>query len=599
MRLQPRLALSHAIMIGLMCLIFPLALYSIHHFSQRVSTQVSEDVLAIESSERIVQLLGAEITKAIAAMLKPAEARYEGPGSDGANAAIHAAIDAARPYFARPAEREALMDVEQRYVHFKNAMAIWRAGQMTPAGVAEVPADFAQLRDAVVRLRRIKYAGLGEEVGKARDLADSQIALIGSLALLALLVGLLATVRLVRSITGPAEQLAILARGMGQGDFEIAYKDGSIDEFNALGRHFEAVGKALRLFRATNLERIVVEQRRNEAVLDSIGDGLVIFSEDGNIERINPVAERQLGIEPGEATGKHFEDIGDVKTGLRVREVLATGESAVAGEPEFVIERNGETRILGYWLNRFVESESGRLGVVMVMRDVTTQREFDKMRSDFVLRASHELRTPITSIRMGLGMLAEKIQFPPGSRDDELYQTVQQELARMVALLADLLDLSRLRAGEQKLERAPTEIEEVLTQTRQRFAPAATEAGITLELELEAGLPRLSLCRNSFDRVLDNLIGNALRHTPEGGSIMLSAHRASQRVAIAVADTGPGIPYAQQALIFQPFVQIGSKSGGAGLGLAICKEIVQQHGGEIRVSSLPRRGATFTILLSD
>jgi NtrC-family two-component system sensor histidine kinase KinB len=440
---------------------------------------------------------------------------------------------------------------------------------------------------------------LGDAVGTARDYVNEQVVLIGILALLALLVGLLATVRLVRSITGPAEQLAILAQGMGQGDFEIAYKDGSIDEFNALGRHFEAVGKALRLFRATNLERIVVEQRRNDAVLDSIGDGLVIFSEDGNIERINPVAERQLGIEPGQAAGKRFEDIGDVKTGLRVLEVLETGESAVAGEPEFLIERNGETRILGYWLNRFVETESGRPGVVMVMRDVTTQREFDKMRSDFVLRASHELRTPITSIRMGLGMLAEKIQFPPGSRDDELYQTVQQELARMVSLLADLLDLSRLRAGEQKLERAPTEIEEVMTQTRQRFAPAATEAGIVLELELEAGLPRLSLCRSAFDRVLDNLIGNALRHTPQGGSIMLSAHRASQRVAIAVADTGPGIPYAQQALIFQPFVQIGSKKGGAGLGLAICKEIVQQHGGEIRVSSLPRRGTTFTILLSD
>ena len=112
---------------------------------------------------------------------------------------------------------------------------------------------------------------------------------------------------------------------------------------------------------------------------------------------------------------------------------------------------------------------------------------------------------------MGLGMLAEKIQFPPGSRDDELYQTVQQELARMVALLADLLDLSRLRAGEQKLERVPTEIDDVMTQTRQRFAIAATKAGITLELELEAGLPRLSLCRSAFDRVLDNLVSNVHR----------------------------------------------------------------------------------------
>ena len=384
---------------------------------------------------------------------------------------------------------------------------------------------------------------------------------------------------------------------MSAGDFEIAYAGGSIDEFNALGRHFETMGKMLARFRATNLERLIVEQRRTDSVLDSIGDGLVIFSEEGRIERINPVAERQLGIESDRADGKRFEDIGDAKVGMRVREVLETGEFADAGDTEMLIERDGENRILDYSLHRFVDGEGGRPGAVMVMRDVTTQREFDKMRSEFVLRASHELRTPITSIRMGLGLLGETMQFPAGSRDAELYQTVQQELKRMVALLADLLDLSRLRSGEQAMERLPMGIEDVLAQARQRFTLAATDAGISVDLELESGLPRLSLCRSAFDRVFDNLIANAMRYTPAGGSIMLSAHRTSAHVAIAVTDTGQGIPYAQQALIFQPFVQVGSKRGGAGLGLAICKEIVHQHGGEIHVSSTPRRGTTFTILL--
>ncbi len=595
MKLRQRLALSHGIIIGLMCLVLPLALYCIHRLSERVDALMSENMRALQSIEHIREQLGVEIGQVMQQMLTPQEIPVA--RDDLARTRVSAAIDEARPDFVLPAERDALMLVEQRYQHFRNAVAIWRAGQMTQSSADELPADFQQLRDAMAALRKMKVASFGEASHAALDFSRRMILLIGVLALLALLVGLLATLRLVRSITRPAGQLAALVRRMGQGDFEIVYNDGSIDEFNALGRHFEAMGQALRLFRATNLERIVVEQRRSEAVLDSIGDGLVIFSDEGRIERINPVAERQLGIEPGHASGKRFEDIGDAKTGLRVREVLANGEFAVAGEPEILIERDGEARILTYWLNRFVESESGRPGAVMVMRDVTTEREFDKMRSDFVLRASHELRTPITSIRMGLGMLSEKMQFPPGSRDEELYQTVQQELTRMIGLLNDLLDLSRLRVGEQAIERAPTEIDDVLTQARQRFTLAATDAGIALELELEAGLPRLSLCRSAFDRVLDNLVANALRHTPAGGSVMLSAHRASERVAIAVVDTGSGIAYAQQALIFQPFVQIGTKRGGAGLGLAICKEIVHQHGGEIRVSSLPRRGTTFTILL--
>ena len=596
MKLRPRLALSHGIIIALLCLVFPLALYAIHHLAGQAQALASDDMRAIEATERIRQQLDVEVTQLMRQMLTPQD--LNSAAVDVTQTPLRAAIEDARPDFTLPAEQAALADFEQRYLHFENAIAIWHAGQMARPSADELPLDFNQLRQALARLRQMKNADLIDAAHAAREYARSMVALVATLGLLALFIGLLATLRLMRSVTGPVDELRALVQRMSHGDFEIVYSDGAIDEFNILGRHFETMGQALRLFHATNLERIVVEQRRSEAVLDSIGDGLVIFSEAGMIERINPVAERQLGIGPGIARGKRFEDIGDFRVGLRVREVLATGEFAEAGESEIAIERDGETRFLAYSLNRFVESESGRPGAVMVMRDVTTQRDFDKMRSEFILRASHELRTPITSIGMGLGLLGEKMQFTPGSRDQELFQTVQQELKRMVGLLTDLLDLSRLRIGEQNMERAPTEIPEVLVQARQRFEFAAAEAGIELDFELEAGLPRLQLCRSAFDRVLDNLIVNALRHTPAGGSIMLSAHRTSERVAIAVADTGSGIPYAQQALIFEPFVQIGNKRGGAGLGLAICKEIVHQHGGEIRVASLPRRGTTFTILLS-
>src|SRR5262249_9927106 len=204
-------------------------------------------------------------------------------------------------------------------------------------------------------------------------------------------------------------------------------------------------------------------------------------------------------------------------------------------------ERGGERRILTCSLHRFAEGESGRPGVVMVMRDVTVQREFDRMRSDFVLRASHELRTPIASIRMGLGLLGEKFRFEPGSRDEELYETVQLEIARMVRLLSDLLDLSRLRVGEQTMGRAPTDVGAIVAGARQRFAPAAASGGIELDASIEAGLPRLELCRSAFDRVLDNLIDNALRHTQRGGSIGLGAAQSGRRVTITVADNGEGI----------------------------------------------------------
>lgn len=592
MRLRQHLVMSHGLIMILALAAFPLALWGIGVLAERAAA-VSDEVRGLEATLRIRRDLGDEAV----AMLRDALAPDETRSRDAQPLhPLRPAVELARPYLAGPDERSALADFERLYTHFGNADALWRTGQMTPAATGELAGDYDATRLAANRLHDLKLRALDARLEALRTLADDLRMLLVALGLLALVAGLVLTHRLVRSLLQPVGRFTELTRRISGGDFDIVYRSGPIDEFNELERHFESMGGALRVFRETNLERLLVEQRRMDAVLESIGDGLVIFSDRGRIERINGVAERQLGLEPGAAIGRTFEEIGDAEVATRVHAILSAGESG-AIEPELSVDREGETRVLALGLHRFVETGSNSPGVVMVLRDVTTQREFDKMRSEFVMRAAHELRTPITSIRMGLSLLGEKLNFGAGSRDEELFRTVETELTRMVALLGDLLDLSRLRAGAAVLDRLPVTLEDVLGGARQRFAIAASQKGVDLGIDMEHGLPRVSLCRSAFDRVLDNLITNALRYTPDRGSIMLSAHRQEERILIAVADSGEGIPYAQQALVFQPFVQIGKGRGGAGLGLAICREIVQQHGGEIRVSSLPRRGATFTISL--
>ena len=588
MNLRTRLAISHGVIIALTLLITPLALYSISRFVAQVDVIADQNVRAIEATEKIRRELGVEVSNLLRAM---AGAPSVVSSRDGEPSPLNGAVDAARPYFTSATEREALLTFERKYLQF-NADVVNRSFDTTG-----LPSHFGELVDAVARMRELKTDSLANAAQQARDFAASMFILLVAIAAGALVLGILAMLRSIRSTTAPVDQLNDLIQRMRAGDFDIAFEAGPISDFNALGRHFDSMAQALRIFRAANIERVLAEQRRCEAVLDSIGDGLVIFSDRGQIERINPVAERQLGIEPGSAIGKSFDAIGDRRVAARVREVLDRGEVSDSVQPEMHVDRDGEKRVFAYSLNRFAEGEGERPGVVMVLRDVTVQREFDKMRSEFVLRASHELRTPIASIRMGIGLLGEKMMFAPGTRDEELYQTVQEELQRMVHLLTDLLDLSRLRIGEQTMERTSVDVAAMVAEARQRFAPAAVSGEIALEDDLEPGLPRVELCRSAFDRVLDNLINNALRHTAPGGSIRLRAARSEAQVHIAVADTGEGIPANQLALVFQPFVQIGARRRGAGLGLAICKEIVTQHGGEISVSSQLRLGSTFTISL--
>ncbi|HEX6834699.1 MAG TPA: ATP-binding protein [Rudaea sp.] len=591
MRLRTRLAASHGVVIALTLLVAPLALFAVHHLAGRMETISSAHVRAIEATEMLSQALSAELRDTLSEIAHP------GRDVVDSTPAARAAIEEVRTHLATDEERAALGELEQHHRAFEAARVAWR-GDPSPAGIDALAGRFGELRDALIHLRLLRNSALAAAAVQTRDRANTLFALLLALSLLTLAIGLLATIRAVRAVAAPVEQLNVLVRKMSAGDFDVSYRPGTIRDFNVLGRHFESMGQALHAFRTSNMERIIAEQRRSEAVLDSIGDGLVIFAEDGRVERINPVAERQLGVEPDGAIGRRFEEFADDGAGDRVRELLRAGDEIDgSAQPEIHITRDGEHRILAYSLHRFVEGESGRPGAVMVLRDVTIEREFDKMRSEFVLRASHELRTPIASIGMGLGLLGEKFKFAPGSRDLELYETVQQELRRMVNLLTDLLDLSRLRVGEHTLERVPTDVAEVITHAAHRFVPAGENASIAIETDIKPGLPRLSLCRSAFDRVLDNLINNALRHTATGGTITLSAYRTTQHVRIAVADTGEGIASNQLAMIFQPFVQIGSKRGGAGLGLAICREIVNQHGGEITVSSQLRRGTTFTISL--
>src|SRR5690606_37816014 len=205
--------------------------------------------------------------------------------------------------------------------------------------------------------------------------------------------------------------------------------------------------------------------------------------------------------------------------------------------------------------------------------------------------------TPVTGMQMAFSLLRERTHYPENSREADLFSTVHEEMQRLVTLINDLLNFSRYQSGQQKLERAPCDVSALLTQARQRFDAVAKEDDIDLRLELQAPLPSLLLDAQQMDRVLDNLLSNALRHTPKGGQIRLLARHHGERVIISVEDNGEGIPYSQQARIFEPFVQIGRRRGGAGLGLALCKEIAQLHGGRIGVHSRIGHGTIFYVAL--
>ncbi|MFC5696069.1 KinB sensor domain-containing domain [Pseudomonas sp. GCM10022186] len=460
--------------------------------------------------------------------------------------------------------------------------------------------DFSQalenLRIHMGELQGHSLSVVEDAEGTARARARLIAGLIGLVGVAVLLVGFITAQGIARRFGGPMDALAKAASQIGQGDFKVTLPLSPVNEMATLIRSFGLMAESLRQLKETDIEKLLAEQQRLRAVLDSIDDGLLILDRQGRVQHVNPVAQRQLSWEELPSGQPLSRALGHPELETLAQQVLR-GEPLEDEPADLVVEANGVQRLLSWWLTPVVLDEGRLLGGVMVLRDVTEARNFERVRNEFVLRASHELRTPVTGMQMAFGLLNERLRFDPESREGDLLKTVDEEMQRLVRLINDLLDFSRYQSGVQELEREPCDIEELLAQLRQRYTAHATERGIEIELELQPPLPQVKLDRLQIERVLDNLVGNAIRHSPDGGHIRLQARLHGERVLLSIADEGEGVPYSQQVRIFEPFVQIGHRKGGAGLGLALCKEIVQLHGGRIGLYSQPGQGAQFYMTL--
>lgn len=475
---------------------------------------------------------------------------------------------------------------------YRESPAPWRSlGAEQPLGAA-----FSQLRNDLLdsHEQALQHITRSEETSRDRALLIS--GLLGLMGLAVLVLGFITAHNIARRFGQPIEALAEAADQLGQGNFDVTLPVTQATELNQLTRRFGLMADALRKHQATNVDELLAGQQRLQAVLDSIDDGLLIIDRQGRLEHFNPVAQRQLGWGQDRLGASLAEALQRPELEQQLRQVLRGG-SLDRPPDDLSLEVDEESRLLTYSLTPVSHPQGPILGAVMVLHDVTEQRAFERVRSEFVLRASHELRTPVTGMHMAFGLLRERVSFPAEAREHDLLETIGEEMQRLTQLINDLLNFSRYQSGLQKLELAPCALDDLFERAQARFAEQAAAKQIELIRELEPPLPRIQADIAQLDRVLDNLLHNAIRHTASGGHIRLHARRHAERVIVSVEDNGEGIAYGQQGRIFEPFVQVGRKKGGAGLGLALCKEIVQLHGGRMGVFSRPGQGTQFYMAL--
>lgn len=434
--------------------------------------------------------------------------------------------------------------------------------------------------------------------------AGSNRAVWSTLALggLALIAGLVFSMLLSRRLVNPLRRLVATARRIGEGQYEVELATTGSDELDQLAAEFNAMARKLQAYHRLNVDQLIAEQQKNEAILRSIEDGLVVIDSQFRVANINRAALRLLQLSPEAAIGQPLSQvIGDAHLLDLVKKTAETGQPPPISQDADILTRDDspEPRYLLFSITPVHLRSDEMMGVVLLLRDVTRLKEVERLKSQFVMTASHELKTPLTSIGMSIELLMEGATGQLDERQNQLLAAAHAEVRRLKHLVEELLDLEKIEAGRIDLEFDRMPVPLLCERVRQIFAPQAQAQGVEISAQLPPDLPAVRADANKITWVLTNLVSNALRYVGRGGRICIEARQFNDQVHLAVRDDGIGIPQEFQSKIFDKFVQVrgADEPQGAGLGLSICREIVRAHRGAIWVESAPGAGSTFTFTL--
>jgi PAS domain S-box-containing protein len=467
------------------------------------------------------------------------------------------------------------------------------------AGLLE---GFTRIKETSGEIRRINQEHMEHASQAARATASSSVVwFAGGLGVAALLAAVLA-VRTVRDILRPIRAVTESALAIGAGNLHQVVPVVARDELGQLADAFNVMARQLRDYRQSQQARILRLQQTSQATVNAFPHPVLVVDSQGRVALANPAARLLLGMaadgaEPAMAVP--WQPPEPLRAPLaealrRQRDYLPEGfDQTISLRP------GGEERSFLPRVLTIRDPHGETLGAAVVLEDVTRFRLLDQVKSNLVATVSHELKTPLTGIRLAVHLLLQEDLGPLTPKQLELLLDARDNTERLLLMIENLLDLGRLESKGPGLDIRPEPPAELLRQAADAVRPRADDKGVGLTVEAGHDLPAVAADAQRVGHALHNLLDNALRYTPPGGRVRLTATADDGKVTLTVADTGPGIPAEYLPHVFDRFFRVPGQSqeGGTGLGLAIVREVTTAHGGTVSCESRPGQGATFRLTL--
>lgn len=515
-------------------------------------------------------------------------------------------LEMERRNITEPGERNRVKRLGDDYARFVTLMPRFQniaAQKGLPAALSFYESDFRPQISAIKHhlraIAKLNEKAMFRSKNRATNNAAGSMYFILLISLGAVCGSLIAARYFLRLFFEPVLQLTKTVRQVKSGAFNCQAPVVYQDEIGELATEFNQMTRRLKEYEQSSVGRLLAEKNKSLAIVKSISDPLVVLNKDLQIQLINAAGEEFFAVKEQQVLNGSFLEL----SGMGEVAELITGVLQDHAETlqRIIGFQNGKQELFFNVVTKAVQDGTAEINSVIVLfQNITQLKQLERLKTDFVATVSHEFKTPLTSIMMGVSLLEEEKLGILNEKQKATILSIQEEGESLTTLVNDLLEISRIESKGSILKIQLCSILGLFEAVMKKFGESAARKEINLHFEAEDDLPKVQADPEKILWVLNNLVSNALKYTSAGDEIIIGAAVKYDELCITVQDTGPGIPAAYLDKLFDKYVQVQGydlEFRGTGLGLAIAKEIVEAHGGEIWCESKIDVGSTFTFTI--
>ncbi|MBK9524405.1 MAG: HAMP domain-containing protein [Bacteroidetes bacterium] len=563
LRIKTKLSLGLAFLFTVIVLIAGVGLYSINRLAEESKTILKANYESLQFSKEMLQALDRIELKDSAGWTK-----------------FENSLVAQENNITEIGEKEITAEVHEMFYRLKS--------------VTGDKATINEIRQGIYHVLELNMNAIVRKNNEAQQTAGKARVYLAIIGTFCFLVSFSFILNFPGYIANPVKELTEGIKAISNKNYSqrIHLKKG--DEFGELAEAFNTMAQQLDDYENSNLAKIIFEKKRIETIINNMSDPIIGFDEQNRILFANTAAIKILGIPEQDFIGKYAPDVA-LKNDL-LRNLMTKSGSLT---PLKIFANNKES----YFTKEVVSiiSEDQPIGDVIMLRNITQFKELDVSKTNFIATISHELKTPISSIKMSVKLLADKRVGEMNSEQKELVENIHNDSERLLKITGELLDLAQVESGEIHLQKRPVAPASIVNYAYNAMKFQAEQKAVNVRINIEPGVPEINCDLEKTAWVLVNFLSNAIRYSPEKSDIKIDVKKLDAQVLFSVHDSGKGIDPKYKERIFEKFYQVPSTDTaktGTGLGLAISKDFIEAQGGKIWMESEIGTGSTFSFSLN-